>query len=194
MSADGPNLRLPFLRLGEWMRRVGANVSEQPQLHYRVQPVTVLSDASALSPPWLPPTALFGTSGLTAAAGKFLSVCLLSRAPGGCALRDVRFIQAQTYNVTVLDALPAFTGEATVDHFQLGPEAVDSVVRVVALDADPSGAGSPRFSFTGTGSYQFGDVLYVPAGKVLVFSQSTAAGLLNGLMGVFQDYTAGPVV
>lgn len=172
-------MKVPQLALTEWLNRLGVKrPGWAPEMAEMIQPVQVVSDASSLTSPLLPPTALAGGE-ILAAALRFSAFEFQSRAPGGCFVRTLRLTaNAATTIALVVRSTPlTFVTLVTPTRYALTPTlpATTSVLRIGDVAALSTLSSDPSFLQPTNAQHVFDDAFYLPPGQFLIGEQKTAA-------------------
>lgn len=179
----------PFL--ARLLARLGYKGSEQiSELVPRLTPVVeVLPGAASLTPPVLPPVAVFGGNVTGGGAGTSHAYWEIeSRGEGGCYVRSmmVSASAAGVFRFALLPVTLITAGSTPATGLQLGPVPVVSIVRKGTGTQNSTGS-LPEISGTGTTSIEAAaDLIYLPPGQILSVHINNAAATVR-LFAVVQD-------
>lgn len=166
-------MRAPSLNLSEWLRRMGVRpASGALDVHNTIQPVQVVSDASALVSPLLPPSAFAGS--IVSAGGVFQGLQLQAVSAGGIFVRYLTIATsvASSWGVGLI-ATPLAGG------VNLVPEVMEPGVLSMPQRTSPAAAtlGADTAWWIGlatNGLYSWVDAFYIPPGQTLLLEASAA--------------------
>lgn len=170
-------MKVPGLNLGEWLRRLGVKrPGWAPEMVETVFPVHVVSDASALVPPLLPPAAFAGGTFVVALIN-FGVLQFQARAPGGAFIRLITASLNGDVSVRwrLQAAFQALVGSANPTIYNFGPTPVQSAVQIGEIAAlvttattDPGRIGFDTLPWV--------DEFFIPSGQTL-YIECVNAGL-----------------
>lgn len=153
------------LNLTPWLKALGIKVQDDPELVPSVQPVQVISDASGLVHPVLPPISWFGGY-VTPVAGQYQGLQVHALAEGGC---NIRYLAARpanqnwlTFNIT---ASNIYAGYATaINEVRMGPSALVSTVKKGESPTQVNSSNYPMWYAANNAPRELPDLIYVPHG------------------------------
>lgn len=160
------------LNFGRWLERLGFTDGLQPDVIRAVQPVQVVSDASSLVSPLLPPLAVAGGR-QTPGGGNIVALEVLSLAPGGTFVRDLNVAAASGSNnnrvAFVTPTAIASINPTVKAKFEMGPSPTVSRIRIVEIVAVniPAINDIPSLFGLGNSGSRWVDGFYIPTASLL---------------------------
>lgn len=186
-------MKAPFLNLGEWIRRLGVQrTGWSPELDESVQPVQVVSDASSLVPPLLPPFALSGGS-FTSNVARTWCAQFQCFAPGGALIRSLRIGNANAavtrFEFGLRTTPIAFFAPQVGVVNNMAPEPVLGVWTVGDTAAPVLSPSDAQILVPANGTGVLDEMIFVPAGSCLIIEASGVAVVNADSSITWQEFT-----
>jgi hypothetical protein len=168
-------VQAPLRNLHEWLRRIGVpHATQQPDYANSVQPVEIVSDASALVSPLLPPSAVFGRTFTTAAVVPAFKIqagarpCFVRSAIWGAAVITLWEWSVRARTAALANPMP-------MRNMTADPVLAVASAEGIALGAKTLGVAFPSLIHGNNGSVQLEESIFLRPGQEFVIEGSAAA-------------------
>lgn len=166
------------LGVSEWLQRLGIKGGDVPDVVPLIQPVQVVSDASALTSPLIAPVAWAGGVVAAGGVGEYASLTVQALASGGVWIRYLSLsagaaVANPIWTIAATDPFAADPLATTATNRNMGPKDVQAIVRIgtstVQLNAD-----NPAMQASGLTFQTLPDLTFVPPGSWFAIQLQTA--------------------
>lgn len=165
------------VNFGEWLRRLGFKTGTEPRFIEAIQPVQVIGDASALTPPFIPNAAWTGGQ-ISGVVAEFPVIQITGSAPGGTIVSAFR-VRAHAglgkFSLEIRTSPQALTAGGTPLAFQnFGPAPVQTTGRTGTNASGYNNALPQPVGRETNASLYFDADVFVPPGFTLEIRHETA--------------------